>query len=71
MAGLFYDKFRLYKAALLRADSIISKVLQKPFDYTSAETINRSVKKTGFNFSADLQGLVNRWSRYPQIPGAR
>lgn len=61
----FYDKFsRLYKSALLRADSIINKILLKPFDYSVAESVTRSGNKAVFNFAPDLPGLVNRWSRY-------
>ncbi len=61
----FYDKFFvLYKKSLLRADSIINKVLAKPFDYMLAETVGQSKKSDDFNFSADVAALTNRWSRY-------
>lgn len=62
----FCDKFsELYKMALTRADSIINKLLQKPFDYSVADSI-RSVKKQPgvFNFPADVASLANKWARY-------
>ncbi|HEV7781065.1 MAG TPA: carboxy terminal-processing peptidase [Chitinophagaceae bacterium] len=64
-AGNFFDKFSLlYKNALTRADSIVNKVLQKPFDFSAAETLISSRKKDSFAFSADMAALTNRWSRY-------
>jgi|CXWL01.1.fsa_nt_gi carboxyl-terminal processing protease len=61
----FFDKFsQLYKTSLMRADSIVNKVLQKPFDFSAAETLGQSKKTDGFNFSADVAALANRWSRY-------
>ncbi len=62
----FYDKVNeLYKKALTRADSIVSKVLQKPFDYSVTETITSLRRRSGsFNFSTDVSALTNKWSRY-------
>ncbi|MBL7746958.1 MAG: carboxy terminal-processing peptidase [Chitinophagaceae bacterium] len=61
----FYEKFSsLYKKALVRADSIINRVLAKPFDYMAAETLGQSKKTADFNFSTDIAALTNRWSRY-------
>ena len=62
----FYDKFsELYKKAVLRADTIINKLLQKTFDYSTAETITSSRSRNGgFTFSPDVAALTNKWSRY-------
>lgn len=61
----FLDKFSLlYKNALTRADSIVNKLLQKPFDYSLTETLSQSRRGNEFNFSADVPALANRWSRY-------
>ena len=50
----FYDLFEsLYKRALIRADSIVNKLLQKPFDFSVNESITTSREET-FNFSTDL-----------------
>jgi carboxyl-terminal processing protease len=63
--GNFFDQFsKLYKAALTRADSIINKVLQKPFDFSAIETLGSSRRKDSFAFSADPAALTSRWSRY-------
>jgi carboxyl-terminal processing protease len=60
----FYDLFEvLYKRAMVRADSIINKLSQKPFDFSANESISSSAEET-FNFAADLKGLSSRWSRY-------
>lgn len=62
----FCDKFsELYKMALIRADSVVNKLLQKPFDYSVADSI-RSVKRQPgvFNFPSDLAALTNKWTRY-------
>ncbi len=53
----------LYKRSLTRADSIINKQLQKPFDFSVNESITTSTEET-FNFSVDIAALSNRWSRY-------
>ena len=52
-----------YKKSLLRAESIINKVLQKPFDFSVNETITSSRNET-FNFAADAAALSARWSKY-------
>lgn len=53
----------LYKRSLTRADSIINKLLQKPFDFSVNESITTSNEET-FNFTSDIPALSNRWSRY-------
>jgi len=53
----------LYKRSLIRADSIINKQLQKPFDFSVNESITTSGEET-FNFAIDISALSNRWSRY-------
>lgn len=64
-AGNFFEQFsQLYKKALTRADSIITKSMQKPFDFTAAESLTSSRRKDSFAFSTDLPALANRWSRY-------
>ncbi|MBI5858405.1 MAG: carboxy terminal-processing peptidase [Sphingobacteriales bacterium] len=62
----FCDKFSaLYKAALVRADSIINKLLQKSFDYSVADSIKSVKRQPGiFNFPADANALTNKWTRY-------
>jgi len=61
----FADKFSLiYKKALLRADSLINKALQKPFDYTVDESVMLSNEKADFNFAAGPATLLQRWSKY-------
>jgi len=59
----FLDLFTsLYKKALTRADSIINKQTQKPFDFSIDESVTRSNQK-GLNFSKDIASLSNRWLR--------
>ena len=59
----FFDQFSaLYKKALMRADTIADKTLQKPFDFTINETIT-SFKEDNFGFAADNAALKDRWSR--------
>jgi carboxyl-terminal processing protease len=59
----FFDLFELlYKQALGRADSIITKQLQKPFDFSIDESVTRSKEET-FDFAKDIFSLSNRWSR--------
>lgn len=62
----FCDQFsELYKKALVRADSIVSKLLQKPFDYSTTDSISSIKKQPGvFNFPADVAALTNKWARY-------
>ena len=62
----FYDKFsELYRKAVMRADTIVNKLLQKPFDYSLAEVITSSRSWSGgFTFSSDVAALTNKWSRY-------
>jgi len=59
----FLDLFTsLYKKALTRADSIINKQTQKPFDFSIDESVTRSNQKS-LNFSKDIASLSNRWLR--------
>jgi carboxyl-terminal processing protease len=60
----FFSLFEsLYRRSLIRADSIINKLLQKPFDFSVNESITTSNEET-FNFATDIAALSNRWSRY-------
>ena len=62
----FLDKLLpLYKLRLKRADSIISQVLQKPFDFNQAETM---VIDTA-NFSTDQQQKTKwqKWLKYETL----
>lgn len=60
----FFDLFEsIYKKSLIRADSIVNKLLQKPFDFSVNESVATS-KEEIFNFAADLTALSNRWSLY-------
>ena len=60
----FFELFEsLYKRSLTRADSIINKLLQKPFDFSVNESVTTSNEET-FNFATDIPALSNRWSRY-------
>src|SRR5688572_17095503 len=61
----FLDLFnKLYGTALSRADSIVNKLLQKPFDFNVNESVTSSRAKNNYNFSADRAALEARWSRY-------
>lgn len=53
----------LYKKALLRADSLVNIVSQKPLDFNLDESITMS-RDGGFNFAATNADLVIRWTRY-------
>jgi carboxyl-terminal processing protease len=60
----FLDLFQtLYKRALTRADSIVQKQLQKPFDFNVAESVTRS-REDNYDFATDINSLSSRWSRY-------
>ena len=59
----FVDQFSaVYKNALMRADTLAGKTLQKPFDFSVNESIISS-KEDNFNFAADNSALAGRWSR--------
>ncbi len=59
----FFDLLEsLYRKALTRADSIINKQTQKPFDFSVDESVTRSKEET-FDFAKDIPSLSNRWSR--------
>ncbi len=61
----FFDKLSvLYKNALLRADTIIQSLTQKPFDFSAEETISQSRHHNIFNFSTDRATLFKLWGRY-------
>lgn len=60
----FFDLFQaIYKKALTRADSIVQKHLQKPFDFNVAESVTRS-REDSYEFAADVNALAARWLRY-------
>ena len=60
----FLDLFEsLYKRSLLRADSILTKISQKPFDFSVNESITTS-RDEAFNFATDITALAGRWSRF-------
>jgi carboxyl-terminal processing protease len=60
----FLDLFSdLYKRSLHRADSIINRLAQKPFDFSINDTIAFS-KEESFSFAADNIALSNRWAHY-------
>lgn len=64
----YYDLLlTIYKSALLRADSIVNKLLQKPFDYSQADILGQMRKGAGFIFAKDVPALVNRWMRYLKL----
>lgn len=59
----FYDLFSsLYRKAIKRADSIITRVTAKAFDFTVSETVT-SGKRDQFLFAADIPALAGRWNR--------
>ena len=59
----FFDQFSaVYKKALMRADTLAGKTLQKPFDFSVNETIITS-KEDNFNFAADNIALAALWSK--------
>lgn len=59
----FFDQFKaIYKKALMRADTLADKTLQKPFDFTVNETVISS-REESFDFAADNAALASRWSR--------
>jgi carboxyl-terminal processing protease len=55
-----------YKRSLTRADSIINKLLQKPFDFTVSEYATFS-RDDDFTFAADVNALTARWSKYLKL----
>lgn len=56
----------LYKKALTRADSIVNKITQKPFDFNSNESITATNEKN-VQYSLDAVGLANKWTRYLKL----
>ena len=50
----------IYKKALVRGDSIINKVTQKPFDYSVNESIG-TTKNEVYHFATDVPALMARW----------
>jgi carboxyl-terminal processing protease len=63
----FIDLFTsLYKKSLIRADSVINAVLQKPFDFTVNESIG-FFKEPTWNFAATLNELASRWTRHCKL----
>jgi carboxyl-terminal processing protease len=63
----FLDLFiPLYKKSLIRADSILTAIINKPLDFTANEAITTSSEKA-YNFAAGINELSNRWSRYLKL----
>ena len=61
----FADAFtELYKKTLQRADSLINKILQKTFNYTTAETLAIQRNRSNFTFPPDAAALSAKWSSY-------
>jgi carboxyl-terminal processing protease len=56
----------IYKKSLVRADSVITSVLQKPFDFTISESLTASKERT-YNFAANSSELHMRWSKYLKL----
>lgn len=54
----------IYKKALLRADTIIQQLLQKPFDFSADEKITVAAKSTNPVFAGSVTELKQRWGRY-------
>lgn len=60
----FLDQLTLlYKKCLVRADSMITTILQKPFDFSLDESVIASKNET-YNFAATSNELFRRWSLY-------
>lgn len=53
----------LYRQKLKKADSMVVSILQKPFDFTVAETIRFS-NENRFHFATNDADLRNRWSKW-------
>jgi carboxyl-terminal processing protease len=63
-AFVFLDLFsNVYQRALIRADSIISAVMQKRLDFSTSESIVTSGRDT-WNFAPTVNDLYGRWTRY-------
>ncbi len=63
----FFDQFSaLYKKALMRADTLADKILQKPFDFSVNENII-TTREDNFEFSADNAALASRWTRRAKL----
>jgi carboxyl-terminal processing protease len=63
----FLDLFTsVFKRSMTRADSIITVVLQKPFDFTTDETLLAS-NEGGYNFAATNNELYQRWAKYLKL----
>ncbi len=54
----------LYLKRLNRADSIITFITNKPFDFNEKDTISFQLKETETNYPADEKALVKRWVKY-------
>lgn len=63
----FYNTFSdLYKKALIRTDTIIQKLMQKPFDLSVNDTIGFT-KEDHYNFAYDNAALTGRWAKYLKL----
>ncbi|HEX2627908.1 MAG TPA: carboxy terminal-processing peptidase [Chitinophagaceae bacterium] len=59
----FFPLFeQLYRKAITRADSIITKITAKPFDFTTNETIT-FLRQGTVDYPADVNGLVAKWQK--------
>ncbi|MBL0328107.1 MAG: carboxy terminal-processing peptidase [Bacteroidetes bacterium] len=54
----------LYKKRLLHADSIITAIGEKPFNFNEKDTIHFLNKKADINYSVDDKALVKRWTKW-------
>jgi carboxyl-terminal processing protease len=60
----FLDKLSvLYKQALVRADSIVNKLLSQPFDFTVTEEFHLS-NSSSTNYPDNIGTLTNRWRQH-------
>jgi carboxyl-terminal processing protease len=53
---------QLYRKAIVRADSIVTKSTQKPFDFTINESITFS-RQNPADYSADVNAMAIRWQK--------
>src|SRR5258706_1157074 len=54
---------RLYRQRLLRADSIVKAILQKPLDFTTEDKITFSHESNKL-FAQDAKELRNKWTKW-------
>src|SRR5882724_8491137 len=62
--GKFLDiATSLYKQRLLRADTIVKAILQKPLDFTTDDKITFSREPSNF-YASDVKELRNKWTKW-------